>query len=361
MTLGQRIQEERKRLGLSQESLGERLGVSRQAISKWEADGAVPEVDKLIALSRLFGVSLNELLQVDCPADTPEEEEQAAEEYTRRIRRRKVFKDVGHVLTGALVLAFAAALALLWGRVNTLEEQNADVKSSLSALRGQLSVLQLPQPAPAVTDDLFSARSCEVESLDLEAGTVTLRLSVTPKRYVEGMSAQFTVTGRDFINPVISDSITPSGQTFTAVLVCPLDDELTITAAIREEDATETRTLDTLYDLKKESGITLEVYWDKLNENMVDVGVTVGSRSAAKPAIVSLRAKKDGVILKEEKLVVSGEPWNEPDVVNADGTSISVVGPIIFYIHMENWPEGEIEAYLKDTDGREYVVPLKEN
>lgn len=65
MTLGQRIQELRKEQGLSQEVLGERLGVSRQAVSRWEMDGAVPEVDKLIALSRVFGVSLNDLLQVE--------------------------------------------------------------------------------------------------------------------------------------------------------------------------------------------------------------------------------------------------------------------------------------------------------
>ena len=65
MTLGQRIQELRKKQGLSQETLGEKLGVSRQAISRWEMDGAVPEVDKLIALSKLFGVSLNDLLQVE--------------------------------------------------------------------------------------------------------------------------------------------------------------------------------------------------------------------------------------------------------------------------------------------------------
>ena len=43
MTLGQRIQEYRLRLELSQEALGERLGVSRQAVSKWEADAAVPD------------------------------------------------------------------------------------------------------------------------------------------------------------------------------------------------------------------------------------------------------------------------------------------------------------------------------
>ena len=62
MTLGQRIQELRKQHNLSQEALGEKLGVSRQAISRWEMDGAVPEVDKLIAMSKLFGISLDELL-----------------------------------------------------------------------------------------------------------------------------------------------------------------------------------------------------------------------------------------------------------------------------------------------------------
>ena len=56
MTMGQRIAQKRKEQGLSQEGLGEQLGVSRQAIYKWESGAAVPEIDKLIALSRLFGV-----------------------------------------------------------------------------------------------------------------------------------------------------------------------------------------------------------------------------------------------------------------------------------------------------------------
>ena len=69
MTLGQRIQEHRLRLGLSQAGLGEKLGVSRQAVSRWEADGAVLDTDKLIALSKLFGLTLNELLQVENPPE----------------------------------------------------------------------------------------------------------------------------------------------------------------------------------------------------------------------------------------------------------------------------------------------------
>ena len=67
MTLGQRIQELRKGLDLSQEELGEKMGISRQAISKWEADQTIPDLDKLIALSRLFGLTIGQLLGVEQP------------------------------------------------------------------------------------------------------------------------------------------------------------------------------------------------------------------------------------------------------------------------------------------------------
>ena len=66
MTLGQRINQYRKKLGLSQEALGEHLGVSRQAVSKWETDAASPDVENLLALARIFGVSVAEL------SETPE-------------------------------------------------------------------------------------------------------------------------------------------------------------------------------------------------------------------------------------------------------------------------------------------------
>ena len=74
-TLGRRIQEARKAAGLSQESLGERLGVSRQAVSKWEADAAVPELENLIAMSRIFGVTIGALLGMEPAAEEPTEED----------------------------------------------------------------------------------------------------------------------------------------------------------------------------------------------------------------------------------------------------------------------------------------------
>ena len=59
MTLGQRIHELRTAAGLSQEQLAERLNVSRQAISKWELDTSAPDLDRLVLLGDLFGVSLD--------------------------------------------------------------------------------------------------------------------------------------------------------------------------------------------------------------------------------------------------------------------------------------------------------------
>ena len=57
MDLPKKIAEERKKLGLSQEKLGELVGVSRQAVTRWEAGQSLPELEKLVALSEAFGVS----------------------------------------------------------------------------------------------------------------------------------------------------------------------------------------------------------------------------------------------------------------------------------------------------------------
>ena len=62
MTIGQRIAFRRKLANLSQESISEQLGVSRQSVSKWELDAGLPDIDNLIALSKLFGVSVGFLL-----------------------------------------------------------------------------------------------------------------------------------------------------------------------------------------------------------------------------------------------------------------------------------------------------------
>lgn len=62
MTIGQKLKEIRKRFGLSQEQLAEVINVSRQAITKWENDGGLPDVTNLQELSKVFGVTVDYLL-----------------------------------------------------------------------------------------------------------------------------------------------------------------------------------------------------------------------------------------------------------------------------------------------------------
>ncbi len=69
MKLSEKIYTCRKRKGLSQEALAERLGVSRQAVSKWETGDAEPELAKLRALAAAFGVSADWLLSEEEPAE----------------------------------------------------------------------------------------------------------------------------------------------------------------------------------------------------------------------------------------------------------------------------------------------------
>lgn len=63
MTIGLKIQNLRKQRGLSQEQLAEAVGVSRQAVSKWEAEQSVPDIDKIILICEYFGVTTDYILR----------------------------------------------------------------------------------------------------------------------------------------------------------------------------------------------------------------------------------------------------------------------------------------------------------
>lgn len=69
LEMAQRLVDRRKAAGLSQEALAAQLGVSRQAVSKWERSESSPDTDNLIALAALYGVSLDELLYGEAASD----------------------------------------------------------------------------------------------------------------------------------------------------------------------------------------------------------------------------------------------------------------------------------------------------
>lgn len=114
--------------GLSQEELAAKLGVSRQAVSKWERAESSPDTDNLIALARLYGISLDALLLPGGPepsAATPEEREEAeifaaaqawdaADQEESLLRRARLHaKLVGFPLPILIVLVYLA-LGFRW-------------------------------------------------------------------------------------------------------------------------------------------------------------------------------------------------------------------------------------------------------
>ena len=185
MTLGQRIQDLRKQHNLSQEALGEKLGVSRQAISRWEMDGAVPEVDKLIAMGRLFGVSLNDLLQVEGPV--PEVEAEPVPQPKADPVRRWLM-----ALT-AVCVALTVALGALW-RTNAKLDQTLSLMAAAAEQRVYTN------------KTIFQTAECELSDITLgfplAQGTEDLTVSVALKpvkelKNWEVVGLDVTILGQD--------------------------------------------------------------------------------------------------------------------------------------------------------------------
>ena len=107
MELNQRIYELRTQKGMSQGDLAEALDVSRQSISKWETGSSVPELDKLIKLSQLFGVTLDELIL----EKKPEEASPAPEPQIIYVEQQK--PQTPQKTAGVVLLCFSALIWLL--------------------------------------------------------------------------------------------------------------------------------------------------------------------------------------------------------------------------------------------------------
>lgn len=73
MNLGNRLFHARKKCGLSQEDVAEKLGVSRQTVSKWETDETIPDIYQSKKMARLYNISLDSLIEFDVELDEIQE------------------------------------------------------------------------------------------------------------------------------------------------------------------------------------------------------------------------------------------------------------------------------------------------
>ena len=107
MTLGEKISALRNQHNMSQGDLAEKMNVSRQSISKWETDTSVPELDKLILLSEVFNITMDDLVKGDTLlGEKPEESEAPQKEDVHQPVQVIVQKSVStQKIVGFILLA----------------------------------------------------------------------------------------------------------------------------------------------------------------------------------------------------------------------------------------------------------------
>ena len=265
MTIGERIAQKRKEQNLSQEALGEALGVSRQSISKWESNNALPEIEKLVALSRIFGVPVGWLLGVE--AETAEENaggrgesgeltetqlkmvEEIVSRYVKAMPRPRILsrrqRAVLKISLAAAGVCLAMGLFWLSDQMNRMEGQYDSLQSSVNRITDSVNsqidgigsrVEEILQAQNNLTAD-YDARQLET---DVAAGTVTIEAWAVPKTFRAGMTAEFLA---ECDGEVLAFPAELEAQTFSAILAVPLVDDIQVSVVFQSGDTRETQLL----------------------------------------------------------------------------------------------------------------------
>ena len=277
MTTGEKIAALRREKGFSQEALGEKLGLSRQAVSKWESDQAVPTMDNLVELSRLFGVPVETLLRPDEPL--PGKEQQPPEGVKLSAEGLKI--SYAPVLTRKTKW-FIIALAMLI-LVSVLG--NIYAMARVQSLEEQLRALQM-QAQPQDAESVVKQESIEEDALsdydiayDLYYNpnktittTLELNLSARPKELNQDAEIpKFTIqsAGESWTCAAILEQ----DNSYVGSTEIPLRDAFTVylTLTDRESGTVRNLLLGTLSGISNEYRLQFDDQWlDAQGEALMD-------------------------------------------------------------------------------------------
>lgn len=123
MTLGEKIQQLRKASGISQEQLAEQLDVSRQSVSKWELNDAIPDVRRIVMISELFSVSTDELLKKKNDYETnidnnSDKDYLTLEEVTKlNLAHKQIIMGFSSIVLGSILLILEFMFLPIFGKM----------------------------------------------------------------------------------------------------------------------------------------------------------------------------------------------------------------------------------------------------
>ncbi len=148
MSMGSKIAEARRKNNLTQEQLAEQLGVSRQAVSRWESDSAYPETDKIVRMAELFHVSCDYLLRdgADAPAGAGQAAPAAVTRLLRqaagkRLRLKFYEEDATAACDWCTILEFDGG----WANVEFVREKKGTRERRLIPVSSICSITFLPE------------------------------------------------------------------------------------------------------------------------------------------------------------------------------------------------------------------------
>lgn len=262
-TLGQRIAEQRKKLGLSQEALGEKMCVSRQAISKWESDGAIPEIDKLIALSRLFGVSVGWLLGEEAAQEPEPASARTAPVQALKSSLKNQLADHPWWRTAAWIIIALSAVFMAWTsflRVHKITQAELEVSilhSEVDRLQHQVQQLEFILEAADHSGTLLAGYSFDL-ALTADAPEATVSFSAAPRAWAEEDQGYLCISGIG-IDP-IRIPCQWDGDSLSAAVVLPFADGYELYFVIEHPDGSRQLQLlphSTLESLKASYAVTV--------------------------------------------------------------------------------------------------------
>ena len=201
MTLGQNIQTARKAKGVSQEALAEKIGVSRQALGKWEKDTALPGVDNLQALAKELGVSVDALLgsaapDTAAPAVTLNALRDLLDARDAEARRRRRGAWLAAAAAAAVLLAVGGGMAArLQTRLDGLAGQYGYLSSELSRTNSDLSA-RMQELQNAVRQGESTVLDWDWHPLASlqDDGTMPVEVFVKPRTEQQGAAVTLCVT-----------------------------------------------------------------------------------------------------------------------------------------------------------------------
>ena len=206
MTLGQNLQAARKAKGLSQETLAEQIGVSRQALGKWEKDIALPGLDNLQAAAQVLGVSVDTLLGTEAAGPAPAvtldamRDLLAARDAEQR-QHRRLWGLLGAAAAVVVVLLLVVQNLAYQRKMQSLTDSYAMLQSQLSSTTADLSTRmdELQDAVRQGKSTVLEWRWVPVDKLhrDVQSSWMPVLVQVTPSESTTGMTARLSVTYGD--------------------------------------------------------------------------------------------------------------------------------------------------------------------